>query len=203
MLLTTFEADGAAASAPVRGVADGGRAYFWAWSGSGSVRRLRHVGAVQVTACGARGVLTYGLPLNATARLLHGAEASRAAGKLARGHPVRHRFLIPLLQWARRRQIVVCELVADAAADCQGQGPEGLRAAGRRGGHPEEGPVRASWEVGRVQTRVTDYGAAAIACIWPASGHVNPLRSEDAARRPQARAPRSARPPAPPSPGTP
>jgi PPOX class probable F420-dependent enzyme len=154
MLLTTFERGGAAVSAPVGGVADGDRTYFWAWSGSGSARRLQHTSAVQVMPCSARGFLTYGQPLSATARLLPGDEASRAAGKLAREHPVQRRFLIPLLQWARRRQVVIYELMAD---DAQGD----------QSGRPA---VPAGQEVARihcVQTHVTDRGVASIACIWP------------------------------------
>jgi PPOX class probable F420-dependent enzyme len=159
ILLTTFERDGTPVSAPVRGVADGDRAYFWAWSRSGSVQRLQHTDAVQVTPCSARGFFTYGLPLEATARLLPGEEADRAAGKLARRHPVRYRFLIPLLHRTQRRQMVGYELLADDAAGDQ------------PGGHA----VRQNREVTRiqcVQTRVTGHGITSIACVWPAStGH--------------------------------
>ena len=147
MLLTTFERGGAAVSAPVCGVADGDRAYFWTWNGSGSARLLQHTDAVQVTPCSTRGFLTYGLPLSATARLLHGNEASRATGKLARKHPVQHRFLIPLLQWARRRQMMIYELLAD---DAQGQHPEGFRAPDRRGDQSGGHAVHASREVARI-----------------------------------------------------
>jgi PPOX class probable F420-dependent enzyme len=192
LLLTAFGRGGAAVSAPVRGVAEGDRAYFWAWSGSGSARLLRHTHAVQVTPCSARGFLTYGLPLSATARLLPGDEASLAIGKLASKHPVQHRFLIPLLQRARRRQLVVYELVADDAEGDQDQCQAGIRAPGQRGDQSEGHAVRASRQVARlhrVQTSVTDYGVASIACIWPVPAHVN-------------LAPGSTRPPAPP-PGTP
>lgn len=58
MLLTTFRRDGPPVSAAVPGVVDGGRAYFGAWSGSGSVKRLRHSGMVQVTPCSMRGFFT-------------------------------------------------------------------------------------------------------------------------------------------------
>jgi PPOX class probable F420-dependent enzyme len=171
LLLTGFERGGAAVSAPVRGVAEGDRAYFWAWSGSGSARLLRHTHAVQVTPCSARGFLTFGLPLSATARLLPGDEASLAIGKLASKHPVQHRFLIPLLQRARRRQMVVYELVAD---DAQDQRPAGIRAPDQRGNQSGAQPVHASREVARlhrVQTSVTDCGVASIACIWPTPVH--------------------------------
>jgi len=172
MLLTTFERGGAAVSVPVRGVADGDRAYFWTWNGSGSARLLQHTDAVQVTPCSTRGFLTYGLPLSATARLLHGNEASRATGKLARKHSVQHRFLIPLLQRARRRQMMIYELLAD---DAQGQHPEGFRALDQRGDQSGGHAVHASREVARiywVRTRVTDCGVASIACIWPTPAHV-------------------------------
>jgi PPOX class probable F420-dependent enzyme len=153
-------------------VVDGDRAYFWAWSRSGSVQRLQRTDAVQVTPCGARGFFTYGPPLEATARLLPGQEAGRAAEKLARRHPVRHRFLIPLLHRTRRRQMVHYELLADDAAVGQGQCLEGLRGPGQRSDHPGGHAVRRSREVTRihcVQTHVTDHDIAAIACIWPAS----------------------------------
>jgi uncharacterized protein len=158
MLLTTFDRGGAAVSVPVRGVADGDRAYFWTWSGSGSARLLQHTDTVQVTQCSTRGFLTYSsLPLSATARLLHGDEASRATGKLARKHPVQHRFLIPLLQPARRRQMMIYELLAD---DAQGRHPEGFRA------HDQVA------RISRVRTHVTDCGVASIACIWATPAHV-------------------------------
>src|SRR5215472_10428507 len=172
MLLTTFERDGTPVSASVRGVVDGDRAYFWAWSRSGSVQRLLHTGAVQVTPCGARGLFIYGPPLEATARRLPGAEADRAAGKLARRHPVQHRFLIPLLQRIRRRRMVHYELLAEDSASDQGQCPEGFRGSDQRADQPGGHAVRQSREVMRiqcVQVHVTSHGIASIACIWPMS----------------------------------
>ena len=189
MLLTTFERGGAAVSAPVRAVADGDRAYFWTWSGSARTRLLRHTDAVQVTPCSTRGFVTYGLPLSATARLLHGDEASRATGKLARKHPVQHRFLIPLLQPARRRQMMIYELLAHD----QGGDQSGGRA------------VDASREVARisrVRTHVTDCGVASIACIWPTPAHVTLPPAKEAARQERLRAPGSTRRPVTPPPAT-
>ena len=202
MLLTKFERGGAAVSAPVRGVADGDRAYCWTWSGSASARLLQHTDAVQVTPCSTRGFLTYGLPLSATARLLHGDEASRATGKLASKHPVRHRFLIPLLGWARRRQMMIYELLAD---DAQGQHPEGFRAPDQRGDQSGAHAVHASGEVARiywVRTHVTDCGVASIACIWPTPANVTLPSAKEAARQARLRAPGSTRRPAAPRPGT-
>jgi PPOX class probable F420-dependent enzyme len=189
LLLTTLERGGAAVSAPVRGAADGDRAYFWTWSGSGSARLLQHADAVQVTPCSTRGFLAYGLPLSATARLLHGDEASQATGKLARKHPVQHRFLIPLLHWARRRQIMIYELLAD---DAQGQHPEGFRAPGQRGDQSGGHAVQASRKAARIywtRTSVTDYGVASIACIWPTPSHVTSPPAKEASRQARSRAP--------------
>jgi uncharacterized protein len=155
-LLTTFERDGSPVSAPVRGVIADGRAYFGAWSHSGSARRLRHTDAVQVTPCGPRGFCIYGQPLDATARLLSGEEASRAAGKLAIDRPVQHRFLLPLLHQTRGRQMVHYELLAVDTAGA---------AARSYAVHENQEFTR----IQCVQTHVTAYGAASIACIWPAS----------------------------------
>ncbi|MGH3397399.1 MAG: PPOX class F420-dependent oxidoreductase [Streptosporangiaceae bacterium] len=115
--LTTFERNGMPASAPVPAVVDGDRAYFSAWSGSDSARRLRRMGAVQVARCSMRGLLIYGPPLDAAARRLPTAEARQVAGTLARRHPIRHRFVIPLLRRTRRQRLVHYELLADAVAD--------------------------------------------------------------------------------------
>jgi hypothetical protein len=148
------------------------------------------------------GFLTYGLPLSATARLLHGDEASRATGKLASEHPVQHRFLIPLLQWARRRQMMIYELLAD---DAQGQHLEGFRAPAQRGDRSGGHAVHASGEVARiywVRTHVADCGVASIACIWPTPAHVTLPSAKEAARQARLRAPGSTRRPAAPPPGT-
>jgi len=92
VLLATFKPDGTVVSDPVQGVADGGRAYFGAWSRSGTAKHLRHIDAVQATLCTALGLVAHGPPLNAIARLLSGEEASRAAVKLSRKYPARRGF---------------------------------------------------------------------------------------------------------------
>jgi PPOX class probable F420-dependent enzyme len=157
LLLTTFERDGSPVSAAVRGVIAGGRAYVGAWSNSGSARRLQYADVVQVTQCGPRGFCVYGEPLDATARLLSGEEASRAAERLAIERPVQRRFLLPfpfpLPHRTRGRQMVHYELlVSDASGSLSGS-------------HENRDVVR----VHCAQTRVTAYGAASIECIWPAS----------------------------------
>jgi hypothetical protein len=77
----------------VQGVVEGSRAYFGAGSRSGTVKRLRLDGSVQVTACGAMGMVSYGQPRYAAVRLLTGEEASEVAARLARRYPGRRRFL--------------------------------------------------------------------------------------------------------------
>lgn len=119
MWLTTFNRDGMPVSASVRGMVDGDRAYFYARNGSGTVKRLRHTDAVQVTPCGVLGFCTYGPPIDAIALPLSGEEASLVTAKLNRRYPVRRRFLIRLL----RRQAVYYELLADEEVDDQPRNP--------------------------------------------------------------------------------
>ena len=111
LLLTTFKQKGTPVSTSVPGIVDGGRAYFGVWSQSGTARRLQHTDGVQVAPCGARGLWSYGPPLDAAARRLAGEEASRVAAQLARKYPVRRRSPGRLLQRARRRQLVYYELL--------------------------------------------------------------------------------------------
>ncbi len=115
MRLTTFGRDGTPASATVRGLADGDRAYVRARSQSPTAKRLRLTGTVQVTPCSVLGLCTYGPPLDASARLLPAGEASRAAAELGRRSLVRHRSPIPLPGRWRRAQYY--ELVADDVHD--------------------------------------------------------------------------------------
>lgn len=110
LLLTTFRPKGAPVSARVQGIAEGNRAYFRVRSRSGTARYLRRAGRepVQVTACDALGLVSYGSPRYAAVRPLSGEEASRAAGKLTRKYPVKRRSLARL----RQRTRVPYELVA-------------------------------------------------------------------------------------------
>jgi uncharacterized protein len=71
----------------VRVALDGDRACFRTLGISGMSKRLGHSGWVQVAPCSALGFVRYGPPVGATARLLAGAPAGRAAGLLAREHP--------------------------------------------------------------------------------------------------------------------
>lgn len=121
MRLTTFKRDGIPVSCTVRGVADGDQAYFRARAQSGTVRRLRHTDAVQVTPCGALGFFSYGPPLDALARRLADGEASAVAAQLDRKYPVLHRFATRLL----RSKAAYYQLAADVVPHDQGGSPGG------------------------------------------------------------------------------
>ena len=92
-LVTTSRLKGAPVSARVQGIVEGNRAYFGAASTSGTVKRIRRDSNVQVAACDAMGMVSYGQPLYAAVRLLIGEEASQVAAELARRYPARRRFL--------------------------------------------------------------------------------------------------------------
>ena len=111
LLLTTFKQKGTPVSAAVQGIVEGNRAYFRVRSQSGTARRLQHTDGVQVAACGAQGLWSYGPLLDAAARQLAGEEACRVGGQLARKYPARRRSLTRLLQRARRRRLVYYELL--------------------------------------------------------------------------------------------
>lgn len=115
LLLTTFREDSIPVSTHVHAVIEGDRAYLRVWHQSGTAERLRHTDEVQVTACPLPG-LTAGPPLDAIARLLSGAEASRAARKLARKYPLYQRLLVPSLRRTRRWQLAHYELLSYEAA---------------------------------------------------------------------------------------
>jgi PPOX class probable F420-dependent enzyme len=119
--LTTFTGDGIPISASVPGVVDGDRAYFRAWNRSGTVNRLRHTDAAQVTPCGALG-FSYGPPLDAMTRPLSGEEISPVAELLDSASPARRRLLSRLF----RRRAMYYELLADEAEPVPGRPSEGF-----------------------------------------------------------------------------
>ena len=111
VLLTTFKQRGTQVSVPVRGVVDGDRAYFQAWSRSGNAKRLRHTRTVRVAPCTVLGLYSNAPPLDATARPVPDDEAGQVAEKLARKYPVRHRYLTGWLSRARYGQMMHYELL--------------------------------------------------------------------------------------------
>jgi PPOX class probable F420-dependent enzyme len=116
LLLTTFNRDGAPHATVVRVLADGDRAYFRAPGASGTAKRLRHTDWVQVAPCTVLGVCRTGPTVDATARLLAGAQASRAAERLAPKYPAWRRSLGSLARRVTGRQAGYYELSPDEAA---------------------------------------------------------------------------------------
>jgi PPOX class probable F420-dependent enzyme len=112
MLLTTFTRDGKPVATSQRVVIDGDRAHFRTGHPTGPSRRLRDGGWVQVAPCSFLGFIRYGLPLDATARLLAGEEARTAAAKLTSKYPGRPRFLRRLFHRVLRRETAYYELRA-------------------------------------------------------------------------------------------
>ena len=110
VLVTTFKWGRTPASSPVRMVVQGDRAYFRAWSRSPAWKRLRHSSWVQVAPCTALGLYRRGPWLDATARMLAGEEASRAAKRLAREPPARLGGLASLAHRLRGARPVHYEL---------------------------------------------------------------------------------------------
>lgn len=112
LLVTSFKPDGTAVATAVRVALDGDRACFRTLGTSGMSKRLGRSDWVQVAPCSALGFVRYGAPVGATARLLAGEPASRAAGLLAREHPAWHGTLGSLLRRVTGWQTVYYELRA-------------------------------------------------------------------------------------------
>ncbi|MGH3262812.1 MAG: hypothetical protein ACRDNS_12520 [Trebonia sp.] len=108
MLLTAADEDGRQASAVVRGVVVGDRAYIQTWDNTDAARKLRRGSDVQVAPCAARGLVLLAPPVSAFARQLPDHEAKEIAGKLPRQPWVQRRLLAPLLH----RDMVHYELLA-------------------------------------------------------------------------------------------
>lgn len=116
LLLTTFKQDGTPMAVPVRVAVDGDRAYFEAWDASGTAKRLQRTDWVQVVRSTPLGMASFGPRISATARLLDGAEAGQAAGRLARTRPAGWEFARSLAGRVMRRQAVYYELRPDEVA---------------------------------------------------------------------------------------
>jgi PPOX class probable F420-dependent enzyme len=110
VLVTTFKWGRTPVSSPVRMMVQGDRAYFRAWSRSPAWKRLRHNNWVQVAPCTALGLYRRGPWLDATARMLAGEEAGRAAKRLAWEHLGRLGGLASLAHRLRGTQLVHYEL---------------------------------------------------------------------------------------------
>jgi uncharacterized protein len=116
LLLTSFKPDGAAMSTAVRVALDGDRAYIRMPATSGTSKRIGRSDWVQVAPCSALGFVRYGPPIGATARLLAGPQASRAAGLLASKCPGWRGSLGALVRRMTGRRAVYYELLAGGAS---------------------------------------------------------------------------------------
>ena len=116
LLLTTFKPDGTPMAVPVRVVVDGDCACFGAWAASGTSKRLRRTDWVQVVRCTPLGMASFGPRVNATARLLAGEEARRAAGRLASKHPAWREIVSVLARRVTGQQSAYYELRPQEAA---------------------------------------------------------------------------------------
>lgn len=115
LLLISFKPDGAAVSTAVRVALDGDRAYFRTLATSGMSKRIGRNAWVQVAPCSAAGFVRYGPPAGVTARLLAGAQASRAAGLLARDHAAWRGSLSSLMRRVTGSRTVYYELLTGGA----------------------------------------------------------------------------------------
>ena len=130
LLLTTFTRDGAPQATPVRALAGGDRAYFRTGDASGISKRLRHTDWVQVAPCTVLGICRTGPTVDATARLLADAEASRAAEQLAPQYPGWHRLHSSLARRVARRRTVYFVLRPDETVAVPGGAPAASASSG-------------------------------------------------------------------------
>ncbi len=101
VLLTTFRRDGRPVGTPVSIAVVGDHAVFRTYDKAWKTRRLAHTSRVTIALCTASGKPT-GPAIEATARLVSGAEARDAAHALRRKHPILHGVLVPLTHRLRR-----------------------------------------------------------------------------------------------------
>lgn len=100
VLLTTYRGDGSPVGTPVNIAVDGDRAFVRTWDTAGKLKRIRNNPEVEVAPSTARGAPT-GPGIQARARVLDGAESTRAGRAIARKHPLLHGFLVPLIHRLR------------------------------------------------------------------------------------------------------
>jgi PPOX class probable F420-dependent enzyme len=88
VMVTTYKRDGSGVPKPMSIAVDGERAYLRTFDKAWKVKRLARNPAAAVTACSFRGKLTGGPTVNASARLLEGAEDERASELINRKYPI-------------------------------------------------------------------------------------------------------------------
>lgn len=113
VLLTTFKRDGTGVGTPVHLAVDGDRAYFRTWDTTWKLKRIRNNPEVEVAPSTFRGRAT-GRAVRARARILAGAESTRAGALISRKHPILHGYLIPLVHRLRGNVTTHVELTAQS-----------------------------------------------------------------------------------------
>ena len=108
ILLTTYRRDGTPVPTPVHIAVDGEVAYIRTFDPSGKLKRMRRNAEVEIAPSTMRGRVT-GDAVHATARILNGAEAARAARAMAAKYPFTHGRLIPW--YHRRKHLVTTEIM--------------------------------------------------------------------------------------------
>jgi PPOX class probable F420-dependent enzyme len=116
-LLTTYKRDGTPVGTPVTVVVDGDRAFVRTYDRSWKARRMRRNPRVEVAPSTVRGK-PRGEAVAATARLLSGTEAERAARLIARRQRVLQGILVPWFHRVKGYRTLHYELVpiAEGAA---------------------------------------------------------------------------------------
>ena len=106
--LTTYRRDGTPVVTPVHIAVEGPVAYIRTFDPSGKLKRMRHTPDVDIAPSTMRGRVT-GESMHATARVLSGREAERAAKAMAAKYPFAHGKLIPW--YHRRKHLITTEIM--------------------------------------------------------------------------------------------
>ena len=108
IVLTTYRRDGTPVSTPVHIAVDGPVAYIRTFDPSGKLKRMRRTAEVEIAPSTMRGRVT-GDAMRATARILSGDEAAKAARAMAAKYPFAHGRLIPW--YHRRKHLITTEIM--------------------------------------------------------------------------------------------
>nr|WSX74710.1 PPOX class F420-dependent oxidoreductase [Streptomyces sp. NBC_00899] len=96
VLLTTYKRDGTPVGTPVSIAVEGDHAFFRTYDAAWKPKRLRNNPDVEIAPSTSRGKPT-GEAMHATATLLDGPDATRAAQALAHKYRFLHGFLVPFM----------------------------------------------------------------------------------------------------------
>ena len=112
-LLTTYRRDGSPVGTPVHVAVEGERAYFRTWNTTAKLTRIARNPHVELAPSTLGGKPT-GPAVQATARVLEGDEARRAARLLGAKYPILHSWLIPLGHRLMGKRTIHLELTSVA-----------------------------------------------------------------------------------------